>query len=507
MRWLGISCALFVGALGAADWATYSGDPQRTGWAKDERTLSKTTVPKLRVEWTAQLQNEPHEMWSLTAPVVGNTFYTPQGVKDIVIVGGSADNLFAVDAENGKILWQKKFGREGTPMNKDTGGWLCPNAQIATPLIDRERRTVYAVASDGKLHSLNVINGEDQVPPRQFVPPFSKNWSLNLVDDVLYAPVSQGCNGTKDGVYAMDLKSGGSLVATYRTYGGIWGRAGVAIGPDGRIYAEIGDGPFEPENGKLSDAFIALQPKTLALADWYAPTNQAFIDRKDLDMGNISPVVFSFKGRELIAGSGKEGVIFLLDSKSLGGADHRTPLYRSPPFTNEESNFMGRGFWGSLTTREDAAGNRWLYASAYGPQNSKAPAFARTNGEAPDGSVMAFQVEDQGGAPALTPVWRSQNMIAPDPSVTANGVVFALATGDETRQVDNSGGILSSKARLDHTKPAVLYAFDGDTGKTLYSSGDTMKSFAHFSGLAVSEGHVFAVTYDGRLYSFGLGNE
>jgi outer membrane protein assembly factor BamB len=55
-----------------------------------------------------------------------------------------------------------------------------------------------------------------------------------------------------------------------------------------------------------------------------------------------------------------------------------------------------------------------------------------------------------------------------------------------------------------HTGNAILYAFDAATGKELFSSGDTMPSFTHFSGIAVAAGHVLVTTYDNTLYSFGL---
>jgi len=50
----------------------------------------------------------------------------------------------------------------------------------------------------------------------------------------------------------------------------------------------------------------------------------------------------------------------------------------------------------------------------------------------------------------------------------------------------------------------VLYAFDAQTGKELYNSGDVMKQFTHFSGLAIADGRVFCTTYDGVIYAFGL---
>jgi outer membrane protein assembly factor BamB len=503
MRLLAIFLAFGLGLPADSSWRTYGGDAQRTGWAKDEKTITKANASKLRLAWSAQLDNAPIEVWSLTTPVVSAYNYTPAGVQDIVIVGGSSDMIYGLDADNGHVIWQKHFDRQGEPPNKGSGGWLCPNALISTPYIDTDTKTVYSLSSDGRLHSLNVVNGEDKQAPVQFVPPFSKAWSLNLVNGVLYTGVSQGCSGPHDGVYAMNLRDPARPVATFRTYGGVWGRGGISAGPENRIYAEVGDGPFHPEEGKFSDVFLALEPRTLKLADWYAPKNQVFIDKKDLDMGNVTPIIFRFKGRDLVAGSGKEGAIFLLDAKSLGGEDHRTPLYRSDPFTNEEANLAGRGVWGEMTTWE-ANGGRWLLAPAYGPQHGKSAGFQTVNGDAPDGSMMAFRVEEKDGKPVVVPAWRSPNMVAPDPGVYANGVVFAVASGDGTRQIDKNGQILNSKQRMAESVPAVLYALDAETGKPLFSSGSTLKTFTHFSGVAISEGRVFVVTYDGKVSCFSV---
>lgn len=55
-----------------------------------------------------------------------------------------------------------------------------------------------------------------------------------------------------------------------------------------------------------------------------------------------------------------------------------------------------------------------------------------------------------------------------------------------------------------NTKPAVLYALDAKTGKTLYDSGGAISGWTHFSGLALADGRIYAVDHDSRLYCFGL---
>ena len=42
---------------------------------------------------------------------------------------------------------------------------------------------------------------------------------------------------------------------------------------------------------------------------------------------NVTPAIFKYKGRELMVTSSKECRIWLLDTQSLGGRDHETPVY------------------------------------------------------------------------------------------------------------------------------------------------------------------------------------
>jgi len=217
--------------------------------------------------------------------------------------------------------------------------------------------------------------------------------------------------------------------------------------------------------------------------------------------------VFQFNKKEYLVGAGKEGRLFLLDTSSLGGETHRQPLFRSELLTNEDVAYAGHGFWGSFATWEDSKGSRWLYAPAWGPPHSAARTFPLTNGDDSHGSIMAFQVESKGGSLALVPAWISRDMNVPEPPVIANGVVFALSSGEDVRQADGAGNGLGTGRRISGSTKAVLYAFDAETGKELFSSGGTLSSFTHFGGLALSNGRVFVTTYDGNVYAFGIKNE
>jgi outer membrane protein assembly factor BamB len=130
-----------------------------------------------------------------------------------------------------------------------------------------------------------------------------------------------------------------------------------------------------------------------------------------------------------------------------------------------------------------------------------------TNGDAPNGSIMAFRVELQDGKPVITPAWASRDFRVPEPPIVANGVVFALSSGEEVHQADATGKGMNTPERLRGSTHAVLYALHSENGKELFSSGETIASFTHFGGIALSNGRVFVSTFDGVLYAFGLKNE
>lgn len=508
-----LAAVVFGCSAAAASWLTFGGDPQRSGWAKNETAITKENLKTLQLDWKIKFDNQPKELNALTVPVVIEPVYTNHGAEEYVIVGGSSDNLYAVNADSGKMVWQKHFATEAPPVGLTAEGYyFCPNAVNDTPVIGTApfpmSPTVYVISIDGKLHGLNVVNGEDRFPPKQFVPAYSKNWSLNLVDNVIYTSTSQGCNNSKSGIWAMELSSPDKTVSFFQTDpfgGGVWGRGGPSVSAAGSVFAETGDGPFDPNSGKFGDTVVALSPRDLRLLDYYAPANVEYLTKKDLDMGNSTPVVFPYKGRELLVGSGKEGALFLMDTKSLGGDTHRKPLFLTPLYANEGADIAGRGFWGSFATWEDSKGTRWVYAPAWGPMASKGPAFPIANGSAPNGSIMAFKVEEKDGTPVLTPAWISRDMSVPEPPIVINGIVFAISSGEFTRQIKDDGTLYTSKEReAKAIGAATLYAFDAETGKELFASGKSMSSFTHMGGLATSSGRIFATTHDSTLYAFGV---
>ena len=486
-----------------ADWLTWGGGNDRAGWQKAESKITAQNVSGMHIKWKLHLDLTPkfEVLSSSTAPLVSENVSTRDGSKTVVFVVDANDTVYAVDSATGKTLWKRGFPTTLKPPTAAT--YLCPNTENATPVIDKAKGILYVLNTDGKLRGLSIASGDDLMPPTDFVPPFARTWSLNLIKGVIYTPVGRGCGGAVSHFVAMDVSDPQRPTATFYTSvgrpAGAWGRGGLIEGPKG-VYAQTADGPYDPAGGRFGNTVLALGPRDLRLVDSFTPADAQHLNSKDLDLGSASPVIFHFDKWDILATSSKQATIYLLDAgKQLGGLDHRTPLYQNK-FGNDEEQLWGRGVWGSMSTYEDASGHRWLLVPMWGAASKGAPKFQYMYNDAPEGSVMAFQMTVENDKPSLIPVWQSRDMHVPDPVVIANGVVFSVATGENTRQ----GGYFPADVRAKPYGHAILYAFDAATGKELYSSGEQIESFAHFGGLAVADGTVYLCTWDGNLYAFGV---
>jgi outer membrane protein assembly factor BamB len=514
MRRLQVIIAITVGCVPcwAADWLTDAADSKRTNWQKDEKIFTPDTVKNIKLLWKIKLDNEPRQMHSLFPPLIIERVNTASGPKQIAIEAGVSDNIYAIDVDKGELIWKKHFVSTWTPPagGGRGGGILCPGGLTATPVVGSTstpgKYTVYVASWDGMLRQLNAADGEDVVPPAKFMPPNGKPYGLNLFKNVIYTHTAQGCGGNPNVVYAYDLAT--KQVGSWGPAGGgMWGRAGPAISSNGTMYTGTGDGRWDPESGIYGNGIIGVQqdPKTkaLQLVDYYGPSNAEWLWKRDLDM-QVTPAIFNYKGKELMVDAGKECRVYLMDTESIGGDDHRTPLYRSPLLCNEDVNFASAGIWGSMATWEDSKGTRWVLTPFWGPKHSafKAPL---EYGPVKDGAIVAFKVEEKNGKAQLTPAWISRDMNRAEPPVIANGVVFAYGNGEDTDQAYADVGLEDTAARrIPGSTYAVLYALDAQTGKELWSSGKQIASWNHWSGLSVANGRVYIATFDGNLYCFGI---
>ena len=142
----------------------------------------------------------------------------------------------------------------------------------------------------------------------------------------------------------------------------------------------------------------------------------------------------------------------------------------------------------------------------WGPKHSqfKAPTRVRRGD-----SGAAFKLEEKpAGKMVLTPVWLSRDMDqAEPPVVVGTSVVFAYGSGENTAQADPALGLGFNTAanRIAHSTHATSTRSTPTPGRSLWSSGDQIGSFNHFSGLSVANGRVYIGTYDGMLYCFAVG--
>ncbi len=507
-----VLCMFPVTLLLAAEWLTDGGDSRRTAWQRDETIFSKDSISEMKLLWKITLDNEPRQMHSLFPVLIADGVHTSEGPKEIAIVTGVSDNLFGIDASNGELIWKKRFENTYQPEGETQAHYtLCPGGIMATPVIGRGdtpgKYTIYAASWDGRLHRLNVADGTDVAPPAKFMPPDGKPYALNLVDNVIYTHTAQGCGGNPNMVYAYDLET--DRVGSWGPAGGgMWGRTGPAISKSKVLYTGTGDGPWDPENGVFGNGIIGVQQdpetKSLELVDYYGPSNAEWLFKRDLDM-QVTPAIFDYEGRELMVDAGKECVVYLMDTESIGGDDHRTPEYRTPLLCNEEVNFASAGIWGSMATWEDADGTRWVLTPIWGPKHSEFHAPIE-RGEVTNGAIVAFTVETNlDGKAWLRPAWISRDMNRAEPPVIANGLVFAYGNGEDTHQAMPDAALTNTaEERIAGSTNAVLYVLDARNGKELWSSGDEITSWNHWSGLSLSNGRVYIATFDSTVWCYGI---
>jgi outer membrane protein assembly factor BamB len=520
MRKLVLLLALISTCLtcAATDWLTEGGDSSRTGWIKGETTLSTANVKNLKLLWRTHLDSTPREMHNIFNPLIVSGVKTDSGTKQIAVVAGVSDDLFGIDVSEGEQIWHVHFDSTYTPpQGARGGGALCPGGQTDEPVVGPTdtagKFTVYTVSWDGRLRQINVADGKEVEPPQKFMPPNAKPQALNLVDGTIYTSNTQGCGGNQNGFYAFNLATDKASVFL-PAGGGLWGRRGVTVTPDGTAYMGTGDGNFYPEQKELGNAVVAVKPDSnheLQLAGYYGPPDANWMHGRDLDI-NVSPIAFDYKGKHFLVGSSKECRLYLLDRDNFGGADHQTALYRSPLLCNDDETWDSQGVWGAMAAWQDQQGNQWVLVPFWGPVSRDFHAPIEY-GRPVDGGVAAYKVEEKGGQWQLTPAWLSVNMQKADDAVVANGVVFAYGSGEDTHQrdvdrpYDDKNPPLpagQSAERIKGSTHITLYALDGQTGKVLWSSGDQITSFSHFVGITVANGRIYVPTFSGDVYCFGL---
>jgi hypothetical protein len=559
--------ALFTGALlscGAAsaqNWLMDGGDNIRSGWNREEHTLTKGNIGKMKLLWKVQTDVEPHALHALMGPLVVQDVPMTSGKKEIVYVLGASDVLYAFDTSTQKIVWEKHFTyeklanpRQGPPPpdaaavgaaapGRNSGrpagavgapatpaaaaapdltrgsqadprhfNFLQPQGSTGVPAIGPEEaggiRPIYVVDGGGVLHTLSDVTGES-------IRPDIKMGSVSKFALQLYkGEVIYGVFSGKAGI--VSAKTDGSQTKPTTTVGfggggGLWGRRGPVITSDGTVWTTTGDGLVnlsKPDNLVIGNSVVGFKKtddgQHWAIKDWYTPPNWDWLRRRDLDPNN-TPTVFNWHGKEYMVASGKECRLTLLDPQNMGGPNHDTPLYKTPLVCNPLVDFQNAGSWGALSSWEDAKGTRWVTMPFWGPKQPSMHFPIENKPDTVEGGEAAFKLVEKDGKPVLEPAWVSRDMHRGEPNIIANGMIFAYGSGENSQQSWTDIGLnFDSSIRASHGQAAVIYVLDAETGKELWTSGDAIKGFNHFSSITVANGKVYMGTYDGMFYCFGL---
>ena len=523
-----------IGKIVQQDWVTSGADAQRTSWIRSDAAISPEAMqkPGFELRWKTTLDNEPRQLNSLASGVVmGNLGF---GSKPLSFITGSANRLFAVDNDTGVLFWQRTFdGGAGAGTPECPGGITSAATRMATllPAIpgpwrglpDRGAYTSgvggpgegvpaylmgrggqgragapnaggapqvttaarvggpasvpapgppgpYALSSDGQIHTLGVYSGKDIARPRPFLSPDAHASDLIALNNIVYTATMNLCGGVANGVWALDLGSETQAVKTWATGGG--SPAGApAFGTDGTLYVAVGP-RTDAGSGGYANAVVALNPGELTVKDWFTLPGAEFV---------TPPVVFTVGNREIVTAATRDGSIFMLDTKLLGGPTHAVALGRFSAPSTDRTSFVPSG----LATWEDSAGTRWLLRPT-----------ATT--------VSAMKITSVNGTPTLQAGWTSRPMRAPLSPLVVNGVVFVVSSGEF---FPPAGARVSAGDRARQSVPAVLYALDAATGRELWSSGNAMTSFVHGPAIWPGIGQVHVATFDNTVYAFGFAIE
>ena len=485
-----------------ADWMTVGNDAQRSNWQRTDGKINVTSMskPGFEVVWKLKPKNQARNLNNLQPPSLLEFIIGHKGFRSLGFFGASGDKVVGVDIDLGTVEWEKTFVTEPAPATAECPGGLTaavtrptntaypanfgggrgrsnppkgdvgephegatilknrpaprpvqppkpapakPGAVADSPFAPRVQYAV-ALAGDGALHAMWVLTGHESNTAIPFVPAGANAAGLISYGGDTYVSTYAGCPGVDSGVWGRRHDhQGGEEVG--RAGKGVIGSVGQAAGADGTVYVSAGGGELH-----------ALAAKTLE------PLRHFKTGGVEL---SSSPVLFEHKGKEMIAVSTVDGKVHVIDAAGMSAVASSDAV-------------LGAGYAvGALTTWQDPTGVRWILAPGAN-------------------AVTALKVVEKDGGVALEKGWASRELVSPIAPIAVNGVIFALSSGESRK------GSVAERIRT--SKPAVLYALDGISGKELWNSGSAITSFVSSGTMSLGGSRVFLSTYDGTQYVFSF---
>jgi outer membrane protein assembly factor BamB len=439
--------------------------------------------------------------------IVGNVYAQPLYIeggpsgKAMMIVATESNNVYALDAGNGTIIWQRNVGE---PVSADD--LICtkldPMGITGTPIVDLASRALFLdamITPDGgttKKHlilSLNVdtgdinpgwpvdveatatYNGIDFIPSIQQQRP-----ALAIVGNILYVGYGSmsDCSlfhGWLVGVPIDNPASVTAWAAATDTHGGaIWGVGGIAS--DGKNPFVTTGNTFSPPNWEGGEAVIRFQPGPIfsgSPADYWVPENWLDLDSFDEDLGSSGALLVDVPGAtplHLVVALGKDRNMYLLSRDKLGGISapiaesvvaSNTIIQAAVTYQTKQSTLV------ALRANND--GNTVLSALRITATN---PPTIASGWDVTRGSGGC-------GSPFVSSTDGTNNMI-----------VWVVGTEDHLTGGDQQ-----------------LHGYDGDTGAVVYDGGgpnELMAGTHYYSTTGiVARGHIY-VAGDNKVYAFAV---
>jgi len=414
--------------------------------------------------------------------IVGNVYAQPLYIEDgpsgpVVIAVTESNNVYALNATTGAIVWQRNAGTPSASM-----GNISPVGITGTPVVDLTSRSLFfdAVISgpNNLIFSLNVDTGATNagwpVDVNASVSGFSSSIqseraALIILGSLVYVPYGGyfGDAGSYHGRVVGVQINNPSVVTGYATTSnkaGIWGPGGIAS--DGtNLFVTTGNGSGVTWSG--SEAVIRLQPGPVfsgSTTDYWAPTNWMALDSGDTDLGGSGPIVVDVPGATpsaLVVAIGKDRNAYLLDRGNLGGVS--LPLAQANVSTG---TIIGA-------------------AATYRTNNGTFVVLRPVSG-----TLTAFKISATNPPTILT--------AAPNGwSVSSSGrtAPFVTSTDGSTNAIVWAAG-----------SDGKLRGYDGDTGATVFAGGgasETMSGIRSFNTGIAARGHIYYAA-DNKVYSFKL---
>jgi outer membrane protein assembly factor BamB len=447
------------------DWPQIEHDPARTGNAAGETVIGPANASNLRPSWSTPVDGK------VTAQPLFLKQVTVAGqVRDVVIAATSGNSVYALDATSGAILWRNNFGAQGSNPTIPGGFGVS-----GTPAADKPKGRIYAVADDGRLHTLSIADGSDAATPLAVVtgPATNKVWGgLNLIGSDLY--IATGSDGAdtapwRGRVYHLSVAgSAPQLLGTWDVVpgiaapnggGGIWGYGGPSVDPaTGNVYVATGADSsqgFTPYANRI----VALTGGLTLLGSYLPPEPSTFPcsgSPCDLDFGS-TPVVYQPSNCPTLTATGnKNGYVYVIGTSTLAASG--APLQAIQ--LNAANDSLGSGGVGGTPAYWDAG--RMLFVSDVGPGMGSIA-----------GGIVGLSIQADC---TLRVAWSSTlggNALPDSTPTVANGVVF----------VGEGNG-------------AAVHAYNAQTGVQLWSSG-TFPGSSTFAAPIVADGKLIFGSWNG----------